>query len=150
MEIVILVFFIAIFGGVLFLLGLIWFIFRRVRNSRGRNFSGNPNYTNSTTSTPTNFIDVDDDTGAMYAGSSLFDNQSSENRVVTETASDSPQPSDNSYSHESHSASAAPVETSYTESSYSSYDSGSSSDSSSSSDSGSSSSDSGSSSSSSD
>jgi hypothetical protein len=146
MEIAILVFFIAIFGGVLFLLGLIWFIFRRVRKSRSgsRNFSGNSNYGSDYNGAHQNFMDSDDST-AIYAGSSLITNQEPVSAVVvTETAHDSPYQSDNTYSHESHGASAAPMETSYTESSYSS------SDSSSSSDSGSSSSDSGSSSSSSD
>ena len=150
MEIAILVFFIAIFGGVLFLLALVWFIFRRIRNSRSgnRNFSSSSNYGSDYDAAHHRNITNSDDDAAIYAGSSLLANQESEKPIVTETARDSAQQSDNSYSHESHGASAAPAETNYTESSYSSssYDSGSSS----SSDSSSSSSDSGSSSSSSD
>jgi hypothetical protein len=153
MEIAILVFFIAIFGGVLFLLGLIWFIFRRVRKSRSnsRNFSGSSNYGSDYHAAHQHFTDSNDNSAAIYAGSSMVANQEPVSAVVTETAHDGPYQSDNTYSHESHGASAAPAETSYTESSYSSSDSSSSYDSgSSSSDSGSSSSDSGSSSSSSD
>jgi hypothetical protein len=160
MEIAILVFFIAIFGGVLFLLGLIWFIFRRVRRSRssGKNFSLPANlptgYEPAHRKVTDSGNDSDDNSAAFYAGSSVLANQSSENTgqvenpAQTETAYDSPHESDNSYSHESHGAAAEP---NYTESSSSSYDSGSGSDSgsSSSSDSGSGSSDSGSSSSSS-
>ena len=151
MEIAILVFFIAIFGGVLFLLGLIWFIFRRIRKSgaASQNFSGgSPNYCGAHHSPPRSFTDSGNETGAVYAGSSLFANQEAENAAGWETANDNPPPNGNAYSHESRGASAAPFETSYTESGYSSYDSGSSSGSSS--DSGSSSSDSGGSSSSSD
>jgi hypothetical protein len=166
MEIAILVFFIAIFGGILFLLALAWFIFRRIRRSRAanRNFSSRgSNYAGIDDSAHHNLTD-DDDSAAIYAGSSLFANQEPEKSGLTETAQDSPNQSGSAYSHESHGASAAPIDSSsYTESSYSSYDSGSSgvswgsSDSgssydagSSSSDSSSSSSDSGSSSSSSD
>jgi len=146
MEIAILIFFFAIFGGVLFLLSLVWFIFRRIKKTRveSRNFSGSSNYASGYNATHQHFTDSVDDSAAIYAGSSLIANNEPVSAVVTETAHDSPQQSDNSYSHESHGASAAPLETGYTESSYSSYDS------SSSSDSGSSSSDSGSSSSSSD
>ncbi len=148
MEIAILIFFIAIFGGVLFLLALIWFVFRRIRNSRSanRNFSGSSNYGSGYVPTHCNSRDSDDDSGAIYADNSTVENQNSEEAVVTETAHDSPHQSDNtSSSHESRYASSAPAETNYTENSYSSYDSGSSSY-----DSSSSSSDSGSSSSSSD
>lgn len=147
MSIAILVFFIAIFGGVLFLLGLIWFVFRRIRNSRSenRNFTGSSNYGSSYVPTQSNYISSDDDSGVIYADNSTVENRDSEKEAVTETAQESAQQSDNTYSHESCDAFSAPAETSYTESSYSSYDSGSSSY-----DSGSSSSDSGSSSSSSD
>ncbi len=151
MEIAILVFFLAIFGGVLFLLALVWFIFRRVEGSRSsnRNFAGGASY-GEHSGTRHDSIDSDDNNdAALFAGSALFANQDSENQnpenqVHTEIAQDAATQSENTYSHESHGSGAAPAEPSY-----SSYDSGSSYDSSSSSDSGSSSSDSGGSSSSS-
>lgn len=153
MEIAILVFFIAIFGGLLFLIGLIWFVFRRVKGSRpqNRNFSGNPNFANNPGHTRHRASALHDSDAGYMAGS-MFANQPADQRDWENsgaTAQDSSTPTDNSYSHESHGAAAAPAETS----DYSSFDSGSSSydsSSSSTSDLGSSSSDSGSSGSSSD
>ena len=150
MEIAILVFFLAIFGGVLFLLALIWFIFRRVRNagSPNRKFSGSANYAGG--AAVSDEIDSDYETDAVDTNYSTLTNQEPDIQIASATAADSAAQSDNTYSHADGGASAAPVETSYTESRYSSYESSTSYDSSSSSDSGSSSSDSGSSSSSSD
>ncbi len=148
MEIAILVFFLAIFGGVLFLLALVWFIFRRVRKSRAasRNLSGSSNDGGGAASD--NYLESDDDADAIYAGGALLANEDAEDRTVRETVQENLPQSENIYSQESSGASAAPAESSYTETSYSSYDSSSSYDSgSSSSDSSSSSSDSGSSSS---
>jgi hypothetical protein len=168
MEIAILVFFLAIFGGFIFLAGLIWLVFRRFGKSRpvNRNFSGNPNFNRQSPFAPDDrhhqhHLNSQDNANMTYAAGAMLENQNpgyqnSENQNwesagSTATAQDSPYPTDNSYSHESAGMSA---DLSYTESSSSSYDSGSSasydSGSSSSSDSGSSSSDSGSSSSSSD
>jgi len=144
MEIAILVFFLAIFGGVLFLLGIIWFFVRRARNkvSARRQFSGGTNYASG--AAEADELDSDFDSDPVYTDFSTFSSQESENRTAEATAGDSAIPADNTYSHASAEASAAPVESSYTENSYSSYessssyDSGSSYDSSSSSDSGSS------------
>ena len=144
MEIAILVFLTAIFGGVLFLLGLIWFIFRRIRNSgpSSRNVSGgSTNYGGVHYAPHRDLTETGDEAGAIYAESAPVANQAPENAWVTETAQDSAQPSQSAPVHESRGEYSAPG---YTESSYSSSDSGSSYDS------GSSSSDSGSSSSSSD
>ena len=150
MEIAILVFFIAIGGGVLFLLGLLWFIFRRIRKSRPgrRNFAGgSTNHGGEYHQPQENLTDFDDDSGAIYVGGALSENQESENLSVSETAQDSPQQSGGAERHANRGEFGAPAETSYSESSYSSSDSGSSYDSGSGSDSGSSASDSGSSSS---
>lgn len=121
MELVILIFFIAIFGGILFLLGLVWFVFRRIRNSRSanRSFSGSSNYVSNDNPAHRNFTESE----MIYAANLQFANQNSESAIATETAHDSPPQSDNSYSHESHGASAVPAETSSIESNYSSYDS---------------------------
>lgn len=151
MEIAILVFFLAIFGGVLFLLGIIWFFARRARNkvSAHRQFSGGASYASGTAEADEMDSGIDDD--AVFTDFSTFSSQESENQTVEANAGDSAIQADNTYSHASAEASAAPVETSYTESSFSSYessssyDSGSSYDSSSSSSSDSGSSDSGSS-----
>src|SRR5688500_10303954 len=123
MEIAILAFFLAIFGGVLFLLALVWFIFRRVRGSRtpSRKFSGGATYGNRAgTRHDSMDFDHDHDAVAFYAGSSLLANQDPENQVYTETARDAATQSVNVYSHESYGTSAAPAEPSY-----SSYDAGS-------------------------
>ncbi len=149
MEIVILVFFLAIFGGVLFLSALIWFVFSRIRKQRptNRNFSsGSSKFGNDYVSSETddNYTDADDTSAAVYTDNSTFENQSGQSSASEGTAHDSPQQSENEHSHTIHSESSAPpADTNYSDSS-SSYDGGSSSDS------GSSSSDSGSSGSSSD
>src|SRR5215213_10104548 len=114
MEIVILVFFIAIFGGILFLLGLVWFIFRRIKKSRSssRNFAGgSTNYAGGHHQPHQSFTDSDDDAGAIYAGNSLFANQEPESAPVTETAHDSPFQSGDSSAHESRGEYGAPADT---------------------------------------
>ena len=153
---VILVFFLAIFGGMLFLSALIWFVFRRVRKpsppNRHFSSSSSSNYGNDYVSSETDddYTDSFDTSAAGYSDSSTSESRSGESSASQGTAHDSSQSSENVHSHTSHSEySAPPADTSYSDSS-SSYDSGSSYDSSSSYDSGSSSSDSGSSSSSSD
>jgi hypothetical protein len=153
MEIAILVFFVAIFGGVLFLLALIYLIFRRVRKSRSsnRNFSSGSTQANNYVASNTNDDYINSPayvaSTEIYNDNSAIENQTNESSVSHGTAHDSPHHSENVHAHTNHSDySAPPADTSYSDSSSTSYDSGSSS----SSDSGSSSSDSGSSSSSSD
>lgn len=139
------VFFVAIFVGMLFLLALMRFFFRRKNNAPTNFAETSANYDSEYVPSQTSLFDSDD--AAIYTADSVLENQNHEHHAAHQTAHDSSHQTDNSYSHESHGASAAPADTSFTESGSSSYDSGSSSDSSSS-DSGSS--DSGGSSSSSD
>ena len=145
MGIAALIFFIAILTGVLFLGGLIWFMFRRVRGSRStnRNFAGNPTNHGGAHNQPRRSFEDSDDNSAIYAGSALFGGQEAEKASQTETANDAPFQSGGEYAHENRGEWSAPAEPGY-------YDSGSSYDSGSNSDSGSSSSDGGSSGSSSD
>ena len=141
MEIAILVVFLAIFGGALFLALLVWFLFRRRRNSGSQNqnvpsSSNQPIYTDS-------YRSDDDETDFDEASVQNYENNpQTENPTSDRTAYDSPIQTESVSSGASQSDYAAPAAPSYNESS-SSYDSGGSS-----SDSGSSSSDSGSSSSS--
>ena len=153
MEIAILVFFLAIFGGVLFLLGLIWYFFIRKRNARRQNrsfsSSGSANQ-DSDSSDDDNETDFADTSSEIYSDNSVYadsqtENLNSEGAAVERVEAEYSTQSEN-YHHTNHSDASASAEPSYNESSSSSYDSGSSSDSSSSYDSGSS--DSGSSSSS--
>lgn len=163
MEIAILVFFLAIFGGVLFLAVLIWVVSRLIRNRRPTN----RNFADSRANYGRDYISSDDDNNStdsadsadvIYNDNSAFGDQSGQSAGPAETVSDSRHLSEHIHSHTSHHEhSAPPSESIYSESSSSGYDSGasydsgssSSYDSSSSSDSGSSSSsDSGSSSSS--
>jgi hypothetical protein len=125
MEIAILMFFFAIFIGVLFLGGLMWFIFRRARNRQQppRQFSGNPNHGSGAIH---DSFDSDDDSGAIYTDYSTYDNRTFENQTAEAAAQDSAAQSETT---EPHAVRHEYVETSYTESSYSSYDSGASSDS---------------------
>src|ERR1051325_6119981 len=93
MEIAVLVFFIAIFGGFLFLIGLIWFIFRRVRNSRSgnRNFSSGSSGSSSSGGSqynPQRHSTHTGDNDAFYAGNEMPLNQETENARMTETAHD--------------------------------------------------------------
>ena len=129
MIIAILVFFVAIFVGILFLLALMRFFFRRKNNSP-KNFTETPaNYGGEYVPSQTSLFDSDHNTAAIYMADSVMDNQNHEHHATHQTAHDSLHQTDNSYSHESHGASAAsatPVDTSYTESSFSSSDSGSS------------------------
>ncbi len=146
MEIAILVFFLAIFGGALFLAALIWFLFRRFRKPRSsnRNFSSGSNDGNIYVSSVDNdnFTGLNAGSAGIYSDNSTFENQRNESSASAETAHDSPQTGGNVHSHTSHSEhSAAPADSSYSDSSSSGGDSGS--------DSGSSSSDGGGSSSSS-
>jgi len=142
MEIAILVFFLAIFGGVLFLLALIWFVFRRIRNRRpmNRNFaSGDPNYGNQYASSEPDddYTDSDDTSAAVYTDNTAFENPSDECSASEGTAHDNPHRSEHFHSHSDHAEySAGPPDTSYSDNSASS-DAGSSSESGSSSDSGS-------------
>lgn len=134
MEIAILVFFLAIFSGVLFLLALIWFLFRRFRNRRSsnRNFSSTSNYCNSYVSAGNdeNYINSDDASAGISTDNSTFEDQTREGSAAEAAAQDTPHPSENVHSHAGHSEySAAPAETSYGDSSSSGSDFGSSSDS---------------------
>lgn len=130
---VILVFFLAIFGGILFLSALIWFVFRRVRKpsppNRHFSSSSNSNYGNDYFSSETDddYTDDNDISAAVYTDSSVFESKSDESSASQGTAHDNPHVNEHPHSHPSHSEySAPPADTSYSDSS-SSYDSSSSS-----------------------
>lgn len=103
MTLAALVFFIAIFGGALFLLALIWFIFKRRGNSgsSNRNFSSgnyNPHYRNSS--------DYDNDSNLGYVGGAMLASQETEDLPTAPTQNDW-QTVENLYSQESYDASAS-------------------------------------------
>ncbi len=146
MEIAILVFFLAILGGVLFLLALIYFLVRRFKKSRpvNRNFSGTTSYiTDDTRPRNDDFLasSVYVASNEMSSDNSTFENQTT--HLPRETAHDAADSGGHAASHSHHG------DTHHADSSWSinesgtSFDSNPSYDSSSSSDSGSSSSDSG-------
>lgn len=144
MEIAILVVFLAIFSGLLFLALLIWFFFRRRKSGlQKRNFSSGSNstvYSNSSVDNDTRFEVAS--TGSYFDNSTLNTNYPDSSPSVFESANQSEAVQLNSeHNHSSH---AAAPDYSYSETA-TGYDSGSSSDSSSSSSSDSGSSDSGSS-----
>jgi hypothetical protein len=155
MEIAILVFFLAIFGGALFLLALILFLVRRFKRlrSKNRNFSGSSSYI-----TDDSQIRNDDYSAAsayvvsneIYSDNSTVENRTSENYFPRETAHDISDQVGHAHSNHGDTHHADYSSSSYDSGAVSSYDSNSSYDSSSNSDSGSSASDSDSSSSSSD
>ncbi len=146
MGIAILVFFLAIFGGALFLLGLIWFFFIRKRNARRQNRSFS---SDGSMNQDSDFSDDDrdndfaDESSAIYSDNSTYTDSRTENinseGVTSAKAEAEPLTQSENYQHSNHSHASASAELSYSESSFSTSDSSSSYDSSSS-DSGSSSS----------
>ena len=122
MEIAILVFFLAIFGGVLFLLGLIWFFIFRKRNSRRQNrsfsSSGNVNQ-GSDFSDNDNDNEIADESSAIYSDNSTYtdsrpENINSEGATSAKAEAESLTPSE-TYHHSNHSDASAPAESSYTQ-----------------------------------
>ena len=134
MGIAILVFFLAIFGGALFLLGLIWFFFIRKRNSRrqSRHLSSDGSMNqDSDFSDDDRENDFADETSAIYSNNSTYTNSRTENINFATSAKAEAEPLTQSenYQHSNHSHASASAELSYSESSFSTSDSSSSYDS---------------------
>ncbi len=132
MGIAILVFFLAIFGGILFLLGFIWFFFIRKKNARrqNRSFSSGGSMNQDSDFSGNDFAD---ETSSIYRDNSTYtdsrpENINSESATSAKAGAEYITPSEN-YQHSNHSDAAASAESNYTESSFSTSDSSSSYDS---------------------